>query len=279
MRICARRPAEGPRRSAERSRYIVERCGVGRFGRAIALLVVALTIGSCGAGGIFRQYEYEEDIFLSLDGSATIYVNSSIAALDALRGTSFDTAPTARFDRDGIRAYFNTPVTHVSRVSQSRRSGRRFAHVRLEAADVRRLADAPPFAWSTYKFAKDGNLFVYQQTLGAAAGKEVADTGWNGNELVAVRLHVPSKIEYHNTRVENFRRGNILVWEQPLADRLRGVPLAIDARMQTQSILYRTLWLFAATFLAVAVAFAITIWWILGRGKTPAPPAQPVGGA
>ena len=39
--------------------------------------------------------------------------------------------------------------------------------------------------------------------------------------------------------------------------------------MQTQSILYRTLWLFAATFLAVAVAFAITIWWILRRGKTP----------
>jgi len=142
-----------------------------------------------------------------------------------------------------------------------------------------RLAEAAPFAWSTYKFVKDGNLFVYQQTLGAAAGKAVAATGWNGSELMAVRLHVPSKIEYHNTRVENFRRGNILVWEQSLTDRLRGVPLAIDARMQTQSILYRTLWLFAATFLAVAVAFAITIWWILSRGKTPAPPAQPVGGA
>ncbi len=69
------------------------------------------------------------------------------------------------------------------------------------------------------------------------------------------------------------------MWEQPLADRLRGVPLVLDARMETQSILYRTLWLFAATFLAVAVAFAITIWWILRRGKTPAAPAQPVGGA
>ena len=36
--------------------------------------------------------------------------------------------------------------------------------------------------------------------------------------------------------------------------------------MQTQSILYRTLWLFAATFLAVAVAFGFLVWWILRRG-------------
>ena len=35
---------------------------------------------------VFRQYEYEEDIYLSLDGSATVYVNTSVAALDALRG-------------------------------------------------------------------------------------------------------------------------------------------------------------------------------------------------
>ena len=35
--------------------------------------------------------------------------------------------------------------------------------------------------------------------------------------------------------------------------------------MQTQSILYRTLWLFAATFVAVAIAFLFVIWWILKR--------------
>jgi hypothetical protein len=247
--------------------------------RAIALLVAALTIAACGAGGIFRQYEYEEDIFLSLDGSATIYVNASIAALNALRGTSFDAAPTARFERDAIRAYFDAPVTHVSRVSQSRRNGRRFAHVRVEVDDVRRLAETPAFAWSSYRFTRNGNLDEYRQTLGEPAKKPAVDAGWNGRELIAVRLHVPSKIEYHNTRVGNFRRGNILVWEQPLSDRLQGVPLVIDARMQTQSILYRTLWLFGVTFLAVAVAFVITIWWILRRGKAAAVSAQPMGGA
>ena len=39
--------------------------------------------------------------------------------------------------------------------------------------------------------------------------------------------------------------------------------------METQSILYRTLWLFGATFLAVAVAFVLVIWWVLKRGGTP----------
>ena len=61
------------------------------------------------------------------------------------------------------------------------------------------------------------------------------------------------------------RRGNILVWEQPLAARQRGEPLILDARMQTDSILYRTLWLFAATFAAVAAAFALVIWWMMSR--------------
>ncbi|HEY2907412.1 MAG TPA: hypothetical protein VGJ29_16040, partial [Vicinamibacterales bacterium] len=99
------------RRSAEASRYSVRPSLARGFSRAIALLVAALTIAACGAGGIFRQYEYEEDIFLSLDGSATIYVNASIAALNALRGTSFDAAPNARFDREPFLKYFDTPIT------------------------------------------------------------------------------------------------------------------------------------------------------------------------
>jgi hypothetical protein len=143
---------------------------------------------------------------------------------------------------------------------------------------VRRLAEAPPFAWSTYRFGRVGNQYVYKQDMAEAVGKNVGDVGWNGREMVVVRLHLPSKIEYHKLP-SDYRRGNIVVWEQSLADRLHGAPLVIEARMQTQSILYRTLWLFAVTFLAVAVAFAITIWWILRRGKTPAPPVQPVGGA
>jgi hypothetical protein len=63
-------------------------------------------------------------------------------------------------------------------------------------------------------------------------------------------------------------RGNILVWEQPLADRLRGEPLVLEARMETQPILYRTLYLFGATALVVAATFAGIIFWVMRKGVT-----------
>src|SRR5437763_207765 len=240
-----------------------------RISRAAVLMLAALAAVSCSSGGLFRQYEYEEDIYLALDGSATIYVNSSVAALDALRGAALDTRPSARLDRDGVRRFFTTPVTRVVQVTQSRRSGRRFLHVRVDVDDVRRLNAAPPFQWSTYDFRRQDDQYLYLQTLGAAAKKEIGDVGWMGNEVVAFRLHLPSKITYHtnNNGADNYLRGNILFWEQPLTARLQGVPLLIDARMQTQSILYRTLLLFGGTFLAVAAMFVAVIVLVLRGGK------------
>jgi hypothetical protein len=237
--------------------------------RAVVLLVAALSV-SCGGGGLFQQYEYEEETYLSLDGSATIYVNSSVPALNALRGTSFDTAPSADIDRGAVRDYFTTAVTRVTRrPALSRRSNRRFVHVRVDVDDVRRLSEAPPFAWSAYRFGKDGASYLYEQTVGAAAGKTVT-TNWSGSEAVAFRLHVPSRVVGSNAGASNLRRGNILVWEQPLAERLRGAPLTLEARMEPESILYRTLALFGVTIVAVVLAFVALIWWILRRGGKPA---------
>jgi hypothetical protein len=145
--------------------------------------------------------------------------------------------------------------------------------------DVRRLGEAAPFSWSTYTLTLDGGLYVFRQTIGAAAGgmnratEAAKNAGWTGKELVAFRLHLPSEIVYHNAGPGNPKRGNILVWEQSLADRLRGEPLvpgphpALEARMKTQSILYRTLKLFGITVLVVAAMFVVVIWWILRQGR------------
>ena len=224
------------------------------------LALVAAAAVACGnTGSFFRQYEYEEDIYLSLDGTATVYVNASIAAIDALRGTSFNADPRTRVDRDGVRSYYTTPVTRVTAINESRRSGRRFVHVRIDVADIRRLGEAAPFAWSTYDLRRTDNQYLYCQGVGAAANRHVSEVSWSGREIVAFRLHLPSKIDYHNAGAANQKRGNILVWEQSMADRLGGVPLVLDARMQTRSILYSALTLFGATCLAVALMFAIVI--------------------
>lgn len=238
-----------------------------RARRALAaLLLTGLVAAGCRAG-LFRQYEYDEDVYLSLDGSATIYVNGSLAALSALRGLDLDLSPSARFDRDRIAAAYAAPGVRVVRVTSSRRSGRRFAHIRLEVADVRKLPADPAFSWATVRFDRMGELYRYREDLGASANRRVGDVGWNGSELVAFRLHLPSKIAYHNAGKDNLLRGNILLWEQPLSARLAGDPLELEARMEPISILYRTLWLFAGSMLAAFSLLAAIVWWVMKKGR------------
>src|SRR4051795_9112751 len=99
--------------------------------RSVCALLAVCVLSACGAD-LFTSYEYEEEMYLSLDGTATLYVNSSVAALDALRGASFDTDPAKTPDRDALRAWFESPNTHVTRITFSRRSNRRFVHIRMD---------------------------------------------------------------------------------------------------------------------------------------------------
>jgi hypothetical protein len=234
---------------------------------AALLLAGCLAAAGCRGGGFLRQYEYDEDIYLSLDGSATIYVNGSLAALAALRGFDLDLSPSGRFDRDRLAALYTSPGVRVARVSSSRRHGRRYAHLRLEVDDVRKLGAAPAFSWASIRLERMGELYRYREDLGASANRKVGDAGWDGGELVAFRLHLPSKIAYHNAGKDNLLRGNILLWEQPLNARLAGDRLEMEARMEPTSILYRTLWLFAGSMLAAFLVLAGTIWWVVKRGK------------
>ena len=240
-------------------------------GLRVLCVLVAATAAACSTvgGGLFRQYEYEEEMYLSLDGSATIYVNSSMAALNALRGTSFDARETARVDRQGVGRYFTTPTTRVSRVTTSRRRGRQYVHVRLETDDVTALGSAAPFAWSSYSLNRRAETVTYKQAVagGPAARAPETSAEWAGDELVAFRVHIPSVVEYHNAGADNLRRGNIVVYEQSLKDRLLGQPIDIEVRMQPQSILYSTLILFASMFAAVAVLFGVVIWRVVRAGQ------------
>jgi hypothetical protein len=234
---------------------------------ALALAVLSATAGGCGARGLFRQFEYDEDIHLSLDGTATIYVNASLAALAALRGADLDLKPAAVFDRERVAALYQGPGIRVVRVTNSRQRGRRFAHVVLEVADIRKLPESRMFSWATVRFDRMGELLRFREDLGASANAPVGNVGWKGNELIGIKLHLPSKIAYHNAGPDNLLRGNILAWEQTLSDRLAGVPLEMEARMEPTSILYRTLWLFLGSMAAAFTMLALIIWWVVKKGR------------
>jgi hypothetical protein len=232
---------------------------------AFALVLVAVLASIACGNVIARKYEYEEEIFLNLDGSATVYVNASVPALVALRGLPLPTDPAARLDRSTVRDLYETPVSDVASVSTSRREGRRYVHLRINVADIRKLGEAPPFAWSSYAYAEQDAQFEYTQTLRAAAARDVGNVGWDGTELVAVRMHLPSVVTHHNSPSRRTERGNIVVWEQLLTDRQKSAPLEVLARMETQSILFRTLALFGAMGVLVVLTFIAAIWFVKTR--------------
>lgn len=237
-----------------------------------SMLMFVLVAGGCRSV-LYMEYEYDEEIYLELDGSATVYVNASVPALVALRGAPLDVDPKARLDRDEVRAFFESPVTQVESVTTSRRDNRRYVHVRLEVSDIRRLSDAAPFAWSTYTLNEKDELAVFRQDVGKPTGHEVGNVGWSGDEMVAFRYHLPSRIPFHNAPSREVERGNIIRWEQPLASRLQGEPLGIEVHMETESILMETLALFALTIVAALATLATAVWFVMRRkgAELPAP--------
>ncbi len=237
----------------------------------LTLLAACSILGAAcdGSGGgiLGKEYEYEEELRLYVDGSARMDLSSSIAALVALRGFDLDPNPDLDVDRDKVRTLFQGPGVDVRSVRVSRRDGRRFVHVRVDVTDIRQLSRVAPFSWSSYQFRRRGDVLEYQQLVGTAVGKAVGDVGWNGNELVAFRMHIPSVIAYHNAPSKQVRRGNILEWEQPLVERLKSVPVQVEVNMEPDSILYTTLLLFGSTILLAAAVFGVVIWRVARHGR------------
>ena len=238
----------------------------GRRRAIVALLLAALATSACG--GLFtKKYEYEEELTLAIDGSATLSVNASIASLIALHGAALDPDPGARPDRERIRALFSAPGAAVSTPTFFRRDGRRFVHVRVDVSKLTELRRIAPFAWSSYRFERSGDTLTFRQDVGRSSRASLTAAAWTGREIIAFRMHVPSRIVFENATT-NVQRGNIVAWEQPLADRLTGVPLKLEVDMEPESILHSTLLLFAATIAAAGSVFALAIWWVVRRGRS-----------
>ena len=126
----------------------------GRVHRAVFLLSVVTMTGLLTACNrvLGREYEYEEDATLALDGSAIVNINASIASLVALRGLDLDANPRARFDQQyvaNVRRQAEAVGCTVERVSSTSwyRNGRRFMQIRLNVPDIRHAARCGLLGW------------------------------------------------------------------------------------------------------------------------------------
>ena len=240
-----------------------------------AALVLALALSSACRNPFGREYEYEEQLYLSVDGSARRDRRVARRARRVARPGDRPLA-AARFDRERLRRWYETGGCHVVRIGQPwYRHGRRFVQVQLTTDDIRTLGQLRVTRLVALH-AGIASAIESCSTASSWALRPAAIPGpinWNGSELVAFKLHLPSKITFHNVRrladnaTGEIERGNILTWEQRLADRRAGTPVEMQVRMERESILYRTLWLFGGSFLAAVLVLIAIIWWVRRKGR------------
>src|SRR5512133_1712220 len=99
----------------------------------VVLAVIATLLGL--RSPMVHQYEYQEDVYLSLDGRASVYVSASLPALVALHGMDLSCDPRSFVDREKVRQAFAGRGVTVSAISSWRRWGRRFVTVRVDTSD------------------------------------------------------------------------------------------------------------------------------------------------
>lgn len=244
---------------------------------AAGVLALAATAAGC-SNPFGPKYEYEEQVYLRVDGSAEVVVDTSVAALVALRGFPLEGVERSSVTREQVRQFYQSSGCADARVGQPwTRNGRRFVQIRITAESVGALAACGPLSWSTYTFERGDAEIHFHQVVGAPAGRDPGRVNWDGSELVAFKLHAPSRIYFHNVRrladgeAGKAERGNILTWEQRLTDRRAGQPIDMDVRMGRDSILFRTLWLFGGAFVTAALVLVALIWYTVRRGRRRAP--------
>ena len=100
------------------------------FWKRASIALAVLMVAACQPLGLVKQYEYDERVELSLDGSAVVDITGSIPALVALRGATLSVGPEARFDRHA----FNRLIPATAAVNVLPRSHGQALHAKAATA-------------------------------------------------------------------------------------------------------------------------------------------------
>jgi hypothetical protein len=228
--------------------------------RCVAMALLAAGSRAC------LTYEYEHEIWLRVDGSGTVNVTGRPALWTAFKGLGDPKSPDATATRDAARALFERSGLRVRRVTLTRRGGHPYLFVSADFSDVNALSGTAAFPDLALGLRRErGRLLLDGRWARPPAARDIGPGDTEG--LLAVRLHLPSKVYSHRNAADGVERGNIVSWRQDVAQALEGRALDVGAEMDERSILVSTVLLFGtAIVLALAILFAI-YWAVVRRGR------------
>jgi len=220
--------------------------------RACLLFLVAAGLSTSAC----TSYEYEEDVFLEVDGSGRLRVSGSEAMLDALLDAEV-TPPSlaSSFDGEGLA---------VDSVRETKRDGRSFFHVQGRFRDWNELCRHPAFRGRRCRLARAEDALELEVEIPPFPG--AVPPGVDPGALVGFRFHLPSTVRAHNAP-EGVQRGNILAWERSVAETFGDAPLLVQARFDRESVLRTTLRVLALALGTVVVAVAAAVALMVRRGR------------
>ncbi len=225
-------------------------------------LPVLLALGLTGC----LRYEYEHELWLRVDGSGTVYVTGRPALWAAFKGVGTAEDPENTISLEEVRRLFERSGLRVRKVIRVRRAGQTYIFASADFQDVNALSASAAFPDLDLRLTREG-----EQLRLAGAWKPPGAMRAAGPDervgLMAVRLHLPSKVREHKNAFAGVERGNIVTWRQDVAQAFQGRRLEFGALMDRRSILLATVTLFLGSIIAAVATIGLVLYLIYRRGR------------
>ena len=210
-----------------------------------------MTLSACTA------YEYEEEVFLEVDGSGRLRVSGSSEAIGTV-------LPLTRVNVETVRDHFDEPQVELDSVRETKRDGRSFIHVQARFSDWNRLCKHPAFSERHCRLVIGPDVLEIESTIPGprSPGHAPADP----EAPIVFRFHFPSTVAFHNSQ-NKIERGNIVRWQRSIGEHIAREPLVIQARFEKRSVLEASAVILIAALCLVALAVTGATVLMIRKGK------------
>jgi hypothetical protein len=228
------------------------------WARLASAVLLAAGLRGCVA------YEFDHEFWLKVDGSGSVYVTGRPELWRAFKGLQ-PRGDDAEALRQAARDLFERAGLRVRKVTITHRRGRAYLFLSASFDDVNALAGTPAFPDLQIGLRpQEGHLRLEGRWSRPASPPGPPVDGFG---LMAVRFHLPSKVYGHDNASLGVERGNIVSWRQDVARALAGDALVFGATIDSRSILWSTVGLFAAAIATGLAIIAVALFIVFRRGR------------